>query len=75
MVSEAKMTGHVAAIKREVSILRQLEGSLDVARLDAVYEDQTHVHMVMEYCTGGELWHAIGNSHYSERTVCTFSNL
>lgn len=52
-------------------MLQQLEGSLDVARLNAVYEDSTHVHVVMEYCTGGELWHAIGKSHYSERTVRT----
>lgn len=72
LVSEAKMKGHVDAIKREVDVLWRLEGSLDVARLDTVYEDNTHVHMVMEYCTGGELWHAIGNSHYSERTVASY---
>lgn len=72
LVSDIKRQGHVEAIKREVSVLQQLEGSLDVARLDSVYEDATHVHMVMEYCTGGELWHAIGNQHYSERTVACF---
>ena len=26
----------------------------------------------MERCTGGELWHRIGERHYSERTVASF---
>ena len=68
-VSEAKRQGHAEAIKREVAVLRALEGTLNVARLDSVYEDEQNVHAVMEYCSGGELWHAIGKSHYSERTV------
>lgn len=37
-----------------------------------VYEDDTHVHLVMEACHGGELHHAIGDRHYSERTVSLF---
>ena len=68
-VSEAKRQGHAEAIKTEVAVLRALEGTLNVARLDSVYEDEHNVHAVMEYCSGGELWHAIGKSHYSERTV------
>jgi serine/threonine protein kinase len=37
--------------------------------LQAVYEDESHVHIVMEYCRGGELFHRMGKRHYSERTV------
>ena len=37
--------------------------------LQGVFEDDHHVHLVMELCRGGELIHAIGARHYSERTV------
>jgi serine/threonine protein kinase len=47
----------------------RLQGTLNVARLEDAYEDDTHVHIVMELCEGGELIHRIGSSHYSERTV------
>ena len=53
----------------EVDTLRKLRGSLNVASLEDVYEDQTHVHIITELCAGGELVHRIGNKHYSERTV------
>jgi serine/threonine protein kinase len=50
-------------------ILRKLRGTLNVVHLDGVFEDETHVHIVMEYCRGGELFHKMGMRHYSERTV------
>lgn len=34
-----------------------------------MYEDDASVHIVLEYCEGGELAHAVGERHYSERTV------
>lgn len=37
--------------------------------MEDVYEDDECVHIVMELCHGGELWHRIGDRHYSERTV------
>lgn len=40
------------------------------ARPQGVFEDDENVHIVQEYCSGGELHHAIGTRHYSERTVC-----
>lgn len=49
--------------------MRRLRGSLNVAQLKGAYEDATDVHIVMEWCKGGELWHRIGRAHYSERTV------
>lgn len=50
-------------------MLRRLRGSLNVAQMRGAYEDATDVHIVMEWCKGGELWHRIGRAHYSERTV------
>lgn len=50
-------------------VMRRLRGSLNVAQLKGAYEDATDVHIVMEWCKGGELWHRIGRAHYSERTV------
>lgn len=37
-----------------------------------VFEDEQAVHIVMEYCRGGELIHRIGLRHYSERTVASY---
>ena len=67
--SQQKKDGHLSAIRQEVDILRRLRGSLNVASLEDVYEDDSHVHIVMELCRGGELVHRIGSKHYSERTV------
>jgi calcium-dependent protein kinase len=71
-VSERKRLDHTQAIRREVDVLKRLRGCLNVASLEEVYEDDTHVHIVMEYCSGGELCHRIGAAHYSERTVASF---
>ena len=70
--TQAKTAEHIEAIKQEVKVLQQLRGSLNVACLEEVYEDDTHVHLLLEYCKGGELAHRIGTRHYSERTVCNF---
>ena len=64
-----KQTRHIDNVRREVAVLRRLRGTLNVAQLKQVYEDDTDIHIVMEYCSGGELWHRIGNKHYTERTV------
>jgi len=71
-VSERKRLDHAQAIRREVDVLKRLRGCLNVASLEEVYEDDTHIHIVMEYCSGGELCHRIGTAHYSERTVASF---
>jgi calcium-dependent protein kinase len=69
-VSPSKQNQHLENIKREVAILRKLKGTLNVVFLEDVCEDDTHVHIIMELCRGGELVHHIGKKHYSERTVC-----
>ena len=71
-VSDQKRMDHANAIRREVDVLRRLRGCLNVASMEDVYENDTHVHIVMEYCSGGELVHRIGEAHYSERTVASY---
>lgn len=67
--SDKKKAGHVDSIKREVEVLRRLSGSLNIVKLVDVFEDENQVYVVQEQCKGGELWHRIGEKHYSERTV------
>jgi calcium-dependent protein kinase len=71
-VSERKKLDHAGAIQREVDVMRRLRGCLNVASLEDVYEDEDTVYIVMEYCTGGELVHVIGEAHYTEQTVASF---
>ncbi|KAG2453493.1 hypothetical protein HYH02_001713 [Chlamydomonas schloesseri] len=70
--SEKKKQGHLDSIRREIQVMTKLSGSLNIVKLEDVYEDEDNVHVVMELCAGGELWHRIGDRHYSERTVASF---
>lgn len=70
--SEVKHRNHHDSIRREVEVLRRLDGSLNIVRLVDVFEDEDAVYLVQELCKGGELWHRIGEHHYSERTVREF---
>ena len=54
-MSDRKKAGQIPYLKREVEVLLALRGTLNVANLHGVYEDATHVHLVMELCAGGEL--------------------
>ena len=54
-MSDRKKAGQIPYLKREVEVLLALKGTLNVANLHCVYEDATHVHLVMELCAGGEL--------------------
>lgn len=71
-ISEKKRDEHRESIKREVEVMRRLRGCLNVASLEDVFEDDSQVYLIMEYCSGGELHHAIGSRHYSERTVASY---
>lgn len=71
-VPPGRQRQHLDNIKREAAILRKLRGTLNVVFLQEVFEDDTHVHLVMELCRGGELLHSIGSKHYSEKTVGGF---
>lgn len=60
---------HLENIKREIEVLRTLKGTLSVASLEGIFEDEQFVYIVMECCFGGELLHTIGLRPYSESIV------
>ena len=55
------------SIKLEIAIMTKLSGHPHVVDLKAVYEEEDHVHLVMELCAGGELFHKLEKyGRYSE---------
>ncbi|OIW13991.1 hypothetical protein TanjilG_09342 [Lupinus angustifolius] len=59
-------------IKREIQILQHLSGQPNVVEFKGAYEDQHSVHLVMELCTGGELFEKIiSQGYYSERAAAS----
>ncbi|GIL43935.1 hypothetical protein Vafri_1520 [Volvox africanus] len=71
-VGNAKQDQHLENIRREALILRRLRGTLNVVFLEDVFEDKDAVHLVMEWCKGGELLQRINTRHYSERTAASY---
>ena len=58
----------VEDVRREVSILHHLSGHPNIVGLLAAYEGTKHVYIVMDYCSGGELFDRIvERGHYSEK--------
>ncbi|GFP84769.1 calcium-dependent protein kinase 29 [Phtheirospermum japonicum] len=49
----------IRSIKLEIEIMTKLSGHPNVVDLKAVYEDEDYVHLVMELCAGGELFHEL----------------
>ncbi|KAL8543790.1 hypothetical protein ACS0TY_004372 [Phlomoides rotata] len=49
----------VRSVKLEIDILTKLSGHENVVDLKAVYEEEDYVHLLMELCAGGELFHRI----------------
>lgn len=49
----------VRSIKLEIEIMTKLSGHPNVVDLKAVYEEDDYVHLVMELCAGGELFHRL----------------
>ncbi|CAK7337181.1 unnamed protein product [Dovyalis caffra] len=47
------------SVKLEIEIMTRLSGHANVVDLKAVYEDEDYVHLVMELCAGGELFHQL----------------
>lgn len=68
-VSAGKQAQYLDNIDREAQILRRLRGTLSVVAFKGIWEDDEMVHMVMEYCRGGELHHGIGVRVYTEEMV------
>lgn len=47
------------SVKLEIEIMTKLSGHPNVVELKAVYEEEDYVHLVMELCAGGELFHRL----------------
>ncbi|XP_027333017.1 calcium-dependent protein kinase 29-like isoform X3 [Abrus precatorius] len=63
-------------VRREVMILQHLSGQPNIVEFRGAYEDRQNVHLVMELCSGGELFdritsRAAENRNYSEREAAT----
>ncbi|KAH7428454.1 hypothetical protein KP509_09G002600 [Ceratopteris richardii] len=62
----------VEDVRREVLIMHQLPAHPNIVSLKGVFEDDNAVHLVMEFCEGGELFDRIlARGHYSERAAAT----
>ncbi|KAG6500172.1 calcium-dependent protein kinase 26-like [Zingiber officinale] len=58
----------VEDVRREIQIMHHLAGHKNIVTIKGAYEDQMYVHIVMELCSGGELFdRIIERGHYSER--------
>lgn len=55
-------------VRREIQIMHHLAGQSNVISIKGAYEDAVAVHLVMDLCTGGELFDRIvKKGHYTER--------
>ncbi|XP_078429998.1 calcium-dependent protein kinase 20-like isoform X2 [Wolffia australiana] len=59
-------------VRREVEIMKHLPLHANIVRLKETYEDEGAVHLVMEFCEGGELFDRIvSRGHYTERAAAS----
>ncbi|XP_027079658.1 calcium-dependent protein kinase 26-like isoform X1 [Coffea arabica] len=62
----------VRSVKLEIEIMTKLSGHPNVVDLKAVYEEEDYVHLLMELCAGGELFHQIEkHGRFSEHEART----
>ncbi|MCO5600803.1 hypothetical protein L7F22_054919 [Adiantum nelumboides] len=60
--------GDVEDVRREIRIMHHLSGSPHIVAIHGAFEDTSSVYVVMELCSGGELFdRIIKRGHYSER--------
>jgi calcium-dependent protein kinase len=58
-ISKGKLTSEVDVedLRREIQIMYHLEGHKNIVTIKGAYEDPLYVHIVMELCSGGDLFH------------------
>lgn len=69
-ISKRKLTNQkdIEDVKREVLILQHLTGQPNIVEFKGAYEDKQSVHLVMELCSGGELFDRItAKGSYTEK--------
>lgn len=64
-------------IRREVIILQHLTGQPNIVEFKGAYEDEQCVHLVMELCSGGELFDRITSkgSYTEQKAAAVFRNI
>jgi serine/threonine protein kinase len=68
IVSNLLLLVWLAGIIKEIAIMRMLQDHPHVIKLQDVFEDDTHFYLVMDLCSGGELFDQIINKgHFTER--------
>ncbi|KAG9442871.1 hypothetical protein H6P81_018725 [Aristolochia fimbriata] len=71
-ISKRKLThkADIEDVRREVLILEHLTGQPNIVEFRGAFEDHQNVHLVMELCSGGELFdRIIAKGSYSERAA------
>lgn len=59
-------------VRREILILQHLTGQPNIVEFKGAYEDGKNLHLVMELCSGGELFDRITKKgSYSEKEAAT----
>lgn len=63
-----KSSSQVSAVRREVAVMDHLKGNEHIIDLEDVFEDKEYIHIIMELCTGDDLFKSVSAvNHYSER--------
>ena len=66
----------VEDVRREIQIMHHLAGHKNIVTIKGAYEDSLFVHIVMELCSGGELFdRIIQRGHYSERKAAKLTKI
>lgn len=62
----------VEDVRREILILQHLTGQPNIVEFKGAYEDKRNLHLIMELCSGGELFdRIIKKKSYSEREAAS----
>ncbi|KAG9148709.1 hypothetical protein Leryth_013393 [Lithospermum erythrorhizon] len=63
-------------VRREIQIMHHLAGQKNIVSIKGAYEDTLYVHIVMELCSGGELFdRIIQRGHYTERKAAQLTKI
>ncbi|CAJ1971650.1 unnamed protein product [Sphenostylis stenocarpa] len=66
----------VEDVRREIQIMHHLAGHSNIVTIKGAYEDPLYVHIVMELCSGGELFdRIIQRGHYTERKAAELTKI
>ncbi|OIW02942.1 hypothetical protein TanjilG_29718 [Lupinus angustifolius] len=66
----------VEDVRREIQIMHHLAGHNNIVTIKGAYEDPLYVHIVMELCSGGELFdRIIQRGHYTERKAAQLTKI